>query len=360
MTAGHMENQNDWHWQMAHRVHSIETLRKRFSPEHERLSALNKVSKKLSWAVTPYYLSLIQAKGWDDPIGRQCLPDVQEINDKHGEDDPLQEAMSMPVPGLIHRYPDRCLVLATRVCAVYCRHCNRRHLWGKKPQSLSMRAWQGILSYIRQNQEIREVILSGGDPLTMADDILDRMLGDIRDIPHVEILRIGSRMPVVMPMRITRDLCTILGRHRPLWLNTQFNHPLEITPQSTRACEMILQKAIPVSSQTVLLRGVNDSFEILRELFYGLQRISVRPYYLFHCDPVRGADHFRTEIEDGLSIMNHLWKSCSGLCLPRYIIDRPEGKMLLDHSSEGKKGGLMDYPGARLKPDNWIHRSHTG
>lgn len=333
MTARQMENLNDWRWQMAHRVHSIETLRKRISLEREQLFALNKVSEKLPWAITPYFLSLIQAKGRDnDPIGHQCLPDAQEIIDKRGVDDPLREAMSMPVPGLIHRYPDRCLVLATRVCAVYCRHCNRRYLWSKKPQSLSQSTWQGILFYIRQNPEIREVILSGGDPLTMADDILDKMLGDIRDIPHVEILRIGSRVPVVMPMRITRDLCTILGRHRPLWLNTQFNHPFEITKQSTRACEMILEKAIPVSSQTVLLRGVNDSFEILRELFYGLQRISVRPYYLFHCDPVRGVDHFRTDIEAGLSIMNRLWKSCSGLCLPRYIIDRPEGKTLL-HST---------------------------
>jgi len=330
MTAQTRVGHRDWHWQMAHRIRGIEDLHRYGSIGVGHLSASARVSETYPIAITSYYLSLIQGSGLDHPIGKQCLPDPREIDNVRGEKDPLQEGRNMPVPGLVHRYPDRCLVLVTRVCAVNCRHCNRKHLWSKSPRTISRRMWQGILSYIGQNKNLREVIISGGDPLTLSDDLLDGLLGDLRKIHHVEVIRIGSRTPVVMPMRITRGLCGMLKRHRPLWLNTQFNHPLEITPQSAKACERLLESVIPVSSQTVLLRDVNDRFEVLKELFYGLQKISVRPYYLFHCDPVRGAWHFQTDIRDGLLIMENLWKSCSGLCLPRYILDRAEGKTALD------------------------------
>jgi lysine 2,3-aminomutase len=216
--------------------------------------------------------------------------------------------------------------MATHACAVYCRHCNRKRLWENKP-SAGMQAYlQPRIAYIRQRKDIREVIVSGGDPLTLSDHALARILESLRAIGHVEVLRIGSRIPVVMPMRITSALCKMLRKYRPLWFNTQFNHPREITSDAARSCEMLLEAGIPVSNQSVLLRGVNDSRDVMRELLYGLQRISVRPYYLFQCDPVRGTDHFRVDIRRGLDIMQELQCSMSGLCMPRYVVDLPGGR----------------------------------
>ncbi len=230
----------------------------------------------------------------------------------------------MPGPGLIHRYPDRGLILAARSCAVLCRHCNRKRLWSRPAPRLPRSVRFGpMFRYIAQTPSIREVILSGGDPLTLGDGTIDWLLGNLRAIPHVEVLRIGSRMPVVLPMRITPDLCGILKRHRPLWFNTQFNAPGELTPEAASACERILLAGIPLSSQAVLLRGVNDSEATLETLYNGLQRMGVRPYYLFQCDPVRGTDLFRVDEERGAAIMGRLWSRLSGLCLPRYVRDDP-------------------------------------
>ncbi|MBN1829261.1 MAG: KamA family radical SAM protein [Deltaproteobacteria bacterium] len=278
-------------------------------------------------AVTPYYLSLIDDSSAGDPIAAQCLPDLRETDLQLGGcEDPLDEERSMAVPGLIHRYPDRCLVTVTSRCAVYCRHCNRKRRWQQGERDASPAEMEAWTDYVRKRPNVREVLLSGGDPFTIDLEKLDRLLHDFRSIGHVEILRIGTRMPVTMPVGIDDDLASALRRHRPLWISTQFNHPQEITDEAAEACERLLRAGIPIVNQSVLLRGVNDDYDTMRELLYGLERISVKPYYLFQCEPVMGAMHFRVERRKGVEMMDRLWGSVSGLCIPRFVYDLPGGR----------------------------------
>ncbi|HPX55926.1 MAG TPA: KamA family radical SAM protein [Syntrophales bacterium] len=318
---------NSWRWQFAHRLKSPELLPEAFFETAEERKGILEVSAYYPFRVTPYYLGLMETARAADPVRIQCIPQRRELDHADGCDpDPLGEGAAMPVPGLIHRYPDRCLVLVHPLCAVHCRHCNRKRFWGSGPGRSEQDRFGRMVDYVRANRRIREVIFSGGDPLTLGDRKLDALLGAFRGIPHVDVLRIGSRMPVVLPMRITGALCRVLARHRPLWFNTQFNHVNEITKEAARACEMLLQTGIPVSNQSVLLRGVNDSFEAMRDLLYGLQRISVRPYYLFQCEPVAGAGHFRVKVGVGKTVMERIWRECSGLCQPSYVIDTIAGR----------------------------------
>jgi lysine 2,3-aminomutase len=327
---------DDWRWQMHNRLHSLEHLAAFLNMPLRSVEFYKPVVNAYPFAVTPYYLSLLNVAREDDPLCRQWFPDPLELEYRAGEtDDPLGEELAMPVPGLIHRYPDRCLAIVSSRCAVYCRHCNRKRMWSNnKPEKMRERL-QRMVDYVARTVAIREVILSGGDPLLLSDTLLEWLLGRIRAIPHVEVIRIGSRVPVTLPMRITPKFCAMLKRHRPLWFNTQFNHEREITIASARACEMLLMAGIPVSSQSVLLKGINDDYETMRDLLCGLERISVRPYYLFQCDPVCGANHFRVEIQKGVKMMNRLRENISGLCLPRYVQDSPGscGKVSLDTSS---------------------------
>jgi lysine 2,3-aminomutase len=317
---------NDWKWQFRNRVRSLRQLASAMNRPVASLAACGPVLRTYPVAITPYYLSLLDPADENDPLRRQCFPDPRELTfSLGGVPDPLDEERDMPVPGLIHRYPDRCLAIVTGTCAVYCRHCNRKRLWCKDQPGRTRERLQAMVDYVARTPALREVIISGGDPLLISERLLDWFLGALRAIPHVEVLRIGSRTPVTLPMRITPELCAMLKRHRPLWFNTQFNHAFEITEESTRACEMLLAAGIPVGNQSVLLRGVNDDYESMRSLLYGLERISVRPYYLFQCDPVRGTDHFRADIRKGMEIMERLWHNVSGLCLPRYVLDCPGG-----------------------------------
>ena len=317
---------NDWKWQFRNRVRSLNGLACLMGVTVASLSAWKEVLKIYPVVISPYYLSLFDCRDSNDPLRRQCFPDSQEIHFSiGGVDDPLAEERDMPVDGLIHRYSDRCLAIITGTCAVYCRHCNRKRLWTRDVKSSKARL-QAMVDYVASTPELREVIVSGGDPLLISEDMLDWFLGALRAIKHVEVLRIGSRVPVTLPMRITKGLCGMLRKHRPLWLNTQFNHPREITPDSAKACEMLLEAGIPVSNQSVLLKGINDDYQTMKELLYGLERVSVRPYYLFQCDPVRGTDHFRTDIWVGMEIMEKLWRNVSGLCLPRFVLDTPGGR----------------------------------
>lgn len=328
-----MTEWHDWRWQSRNRVRSLEGLAGVLKRPVSRLTPLKPVIRRYPLAITPYYLSLLDVSDENDPLRRQCFPDPRELGfSLGGVPDPLGEERTMPVPGLIHRYPDRCLAIVTGACAVYCRHCNRKRMWREKRLPGGWERLRAMVEYVARTPSVREVIVSGGDPLMIPDGRLDRFLGELRAIPHVEVLRIGSRAPVAMPMRITPELCALLKRHRPLWFNTQFNHGREITAESARACEMLLMAGIPVSNQSVLLRGVNDDYETMRELLCGLERISVRPYYLFQCDPVSGTDHFRVEIGKGVEIMENLRRSVSGLCLPRYVLDCPGrgGKISLE------------------------------
>ncbi len=317
----------DWKWQYNNRIQTITQLAGCFNVAPAKLEECRNVARYYPFSITPYYFSLINAADENDPIRLQCFPDQKETNfSLGGITDPLEEERDMPVSGLVHRYPDRCVAVITNICATYCRHCNRKRLWKIDAMECNRGYLRRMIDYISRTSHVREVIVSGGDPLTMKESTLEWFLGSLRSIPHVEVLRVGSRIPAVMPMRITRQLCSMLRKYRPLWFNTQFNHPNEITPEAERACEMLLEAGVPVSNQSVLLRGINDNYETMRDLLYRLQRISVRPYYLFHCDPVKGADHFRTDILSGISIMEKLWRNISGLCIPQYVYDVPGGK----------------------------------
>jgi len=282
---------------------------------------------RYQYAIPPYYLSLIDWSNPADPIRKQCVPDLRELTFSmpDSEEDPLREEEHMAVPGLIHRYPDRVLAMITSRCAMYCRHCNRKRTWNRgRPRGEGPDLGR-MVQYVAGNPGIREVIVSGGDPLLVNPRVLDGFLGALRRLSHVEVLRIGTRVPVVLPMRITSKLCRMLAGHRPLWINTQFNHPREITPESAAACDRLLLAGLPVSNQAVLLKGVNDRFDVLRNLFQGLQSIMVRPYYLFHCEPVRGVEYFRSDLSAGIGIMEALWGRTAGLCIPHYVVDLPKG-----------------------------------
>jgi lysine 2,3-aminomutase len=325
-------NWRDWRWQYRKRIHVPEQLSALLGRSPASFSGYMRLLSFYPFCITPYYLSLMDPDDENNPLRKQCFPDLQELDfSTGGVVDPLGEERNMPVPGLVHRYPDRCLTIVTNVCAVYCRYCNRKRRWGKGLCPATKEELQAMIDYISKTPGIREVIVSGGDPLTLDEDTLDWFFGQIRALPHIEVIRVGSRIPVVLPWRITKKLCAMLRRHRPLWFNTQFNHALEITAESARACAMLLDAGIPLSNQSVLLKGINDTYEALHSLFCGLQKIGVRPYYLFQCDAVAGTGHFRVEMDTGVEIMEKLRKTISGLCLPRYVLDTPgnEGKITL-------------------------------
>lgn len=298
---------------------------------------VREVTEKYPLRITPYYLGLIKDAG--DPIWRQCVPDVRELLDDKQLVDPLEEERLSPVPGLIHRYPDRVVWLVSPVCAVYCRFCMRKRSVGCTGISASLDGWEHALEYIAGNGQIRDVILSGGDPLLLVDDLLDGMLSRLQKIPHVEIIRIGTRAPVTLPERITPKLCRMLKSHHPLFINTHFNHPLEITRESSLACERLANAGIPLGNQTVLLRGVNDAPPVIKRLMQQLLSIRVRPYYIHQMDLVRGTGHFRTRVGRGIEIMEGLRGHTSGLATPYFVIDLPGGK--------GKVPIIPDYPERR-------------
>lgn len=309
-------------WQQSLRASLTDPLQlaSRFAIDPAPLQA---VARRYPLRITPYYLDLLEGPG--DPLWRQCVPDLAELEVDGLLADPLSEAHLSPVPGLIHRYPDRALILTTATCAVYCRFCTRKRAIGCGAGSPAP-DFTAALAYIAGTPALREVILSGGDPLLLDDERLDDLLGRLRAIPHVETIRIHSRVPVVLPERITEQLCSILGRHHPLYLNTHFNHPRELTPAAAAACGRLAAAGIPLGNQSVLLRGVNDDAETLRTLFRGLLRLRVRPYYLHHGDLVAGTAHLRTTIESGLSLVAALRNTLPGMAIPQYVIDLPGGR----------------------------------
>ena len=289
-----------------------------------RAAELEVVSDVFPFQVTPYYANLIRYQG--DSVWKQCMPDIQELNDDEQLADPLSELSLSPVPGLIHRYPDRVVLLVSNRCPVYCRFCMRKRHVGEGDAPLSRDELDRALAYIAENPAIRDVILSGGDPLMLDDKSLSHILSRLRKIPHVSIIRIGTRVPVTLPERVTSDLCTILKRFHPLYINTHFNHPDEITSASANACDLLADAGIALGNQTVLLRGVNNSLATMRELMTGLLSLRVRPYYIHQMDLVRGTGHFRTPVTEGLDIIRGLRGHISGLAVPQYVIDLPEGK----------------------------------
>jgi lysine 2,3-aminomutase len=283
---------------------------------------LCEVTARYPMLVNPYYLGLIRQKG--DAIYRQCIPDMREITNQAGLEDPLNEEGLSPVPGLTHRYPDRVLFLISSRCATYCRFCNRKRKVGRASMVTKETIREGLF-YIQGHREIRDVLLSGGDPLLLGDKELFRILSELRNMSHVEIIRIGTRVPCTLPQRVTARLTSILKKFHPLYINTHFNHPREITPEAGLACRRLVDAGIPLGCQTVLLKGVNDDMAIMKELMHKLLTIRVRPYYLFHADLAKGTSHFRTPLSQGLKIISGLQGHTSGLCVPHFAIDLPGG-----------------------------------
>ena len=308
-----------WQQMVRDSVHSVDQLVEKFGIDRTVAEGLDEFFQA---RINPYYLGLIRYPG--DPIWKQCVPDKAELDDLEGFSDPLQEDRMSPVPNITHRYPDRALFLTTSQCGMYCRFCTRKRKVGNSDK-ISMKELESAFKYLEQHTEIRDVIMSGGDPLMLTDVMLEKILKRLRQIPHIEIIRIGSKMPCVLPHRITPKLVEMIKKYHPVYVNTHFNHPWEITPESTKACEMLANAGIPVSNQAVLMRGVNDDAEVMRELFTKLLKIRVRPYYLYMADETRGANHFRTSLETGLEIMQKLRGYTSGLAIPHFVIDAPGG-----------------------------------
>ncbi|MDT8336456.1 MAG: glutamate 2,3-aminomutase [Candidatus Izemoplasmatales bacterium] len=320
------KNWNDWQWQLANRINDIEVLQHFFSFTEKEIDDIKKVSIKFRWAISPYYLSLINPNDKYDPIKLMSVPTSLELLESSASLDPMAEEYTNPSGAITRRYPDRLIINVTNECAMYCRHCQRRRNIGDKDLVKSKKVLLESFNYIRNNKEIRDVLITGGDPLTMTDNLLEWILQEIRNIPHVEIIRIGTRVPVTMPQRITDKLVKMLSKYHPLYINTQFNHPMEITYDSKIACEKLANAGIPLGNQAVLLNGINNDKFVMKCLNQELLKIRVKPYYIFHAKKVKGTTHFNTSVADGLEIMEHLRGFTSGLAIPTYIINAPKGK----------------------------------
>lgn len=317
---------NDWHWQYQNLVTTPEEFVELFPEFESEVDEIRSTLGKYKFASTPYYLSLIDPKNQEDPIKLQAVPSPLEMEIDQGVDlrDPLAEDRDMPVPGLVHRYPDRVLFLITEICTVYCRFCTRRRVILEKESHIERQIDTNI-DYIRKHPEIHDVIISGGDALVVGESLLERVLKGLREIPHVYVIRIGSRIPPVCPMRITPELVTMIKKYQPVYFMTHFNHPFEITEEAKKACALLVDNGIPVLNQTVLLRKINSCPFIMRQLCYDLIRMRVKPYYLYQCDLSEGISHFRTPVSMGIEIMESLRGHISGLAIPTYVIDAPGG-----------------------------------
>lgn len=316
---------NDWRWQLKHRVTTLAELEGLLDLTDAERRGLRAAPGLFRVGITPYYLSLIDPAHPFCPVRLQVIPTDDEVVRSGGEyRDPLGEDALSPVTGIVHRYPDRVLLLALDRCAIYCRHCNRRRLVGQE-SPISQKDLDAAIDYIRGNPNIRDVLISGGDPLTLSTDRLEGVLARVRAVPHVDIIRIGTRVPVCLPMRVDAELCAMLRRYHPLYVNTHFNHPKELTPEAKRACEQLADAGIPLGNQAVLLRRVNSSARTLEALFRGLLRMRVRPYYLFQGDPVYGTDHLRTPVGAGIEIMDQLRGRVTGMAMPHLVLDAPGG-----------------------------------
>ncbi len=343
---------NNWHWQISHRIQTILQLRRFLDLSSEETDALGNLSVKLPLGITPYYMSLISREDPDSPLRKTVVPTVHEFFKAPEEaDDPLCEDHQSPVSGLVHRYPDRVLLLAHDFCSTYCRYCTRSRVVGHGRLYPNRVRLEKAMDYIRANAQIRDVLISGGDPLTLSDARLDWILSKLREIPHVEIIRIGTKVPAVLPQRITPQLVRMLRRHHPIWMSLHFTHPDECTPEAYRACAMLADAGIPLNSQTVLLAGINDTLDTMTDLVHQLLKMRVRPYYLYQCDPISGSSHFRTPVEKGLEIIKGLRGFTSGYAVPTYVIDAPGGG--------GKIPVMPDYVMGRTR-SKWILRNYEG
>ncbi len=348
----------DWTWQVRNRVTTVDALKEIVNLTPEEEEGVAQSLKVLRMAISPYFAMLMDPNDPHDPIRMQAVPTVKELEFSESDmEDPLFEDIDSPVHGLTHRYPDRVLFLITDMCANYCRHCTRRRLAGQEDHARDKASIDAAIKYIKEHEEVRDVLLSGGDPLLVSDAFLEDIIKRLKAIDHVEIVRIGSRTPVTLPMRITPELCKMLAKYHPIWLNTHFNHPKEITPESKAAVERLADHGIPVGNQTVLLKGINDCPTIMKKLVQELVKIRCRPYYFYQCDLSRGIEHFRTSVEKGLEIAEALRGHTSGFSVPTFILDAPGGggkiplapQYLISMSDKrvvlrNYEGGVFSYP----------------
>lgn len=341
----------DWRWQMRHRLHRLDQFEKLLSLTPAERVGLTMASQRFAVAVTPHFAALMDSEDPNCPIRKQVIPREEELVAAPGDlVDPCGEDQHMVVEGLVHRYPDRVLLLAQDACAAYCRYCTRSRLVAQGDLNALPKRLEAILDYLHAHPEVRDVLISGGDPLLFSDDRLDALLSAVRSVPSVEFVRLGSRVPGFLPQRITPELAAILRRHR-VWLSLHFSHPRELTSEVARACDILADSGIPLGSQTVLLAGVNDDAETLRALFTGLLRLRVRPYYLYQCDPVLGTSHLRTSIAKGLEIMGQLRGFTTGYAVPTYVVDAPGG---------GGKIPLQPQTVVSHDGDTWALRNWAG
>lgn len=328
------EDWDDWVWQLRHRISDVEMLSQFVRLDETDKRVIREVSEKYRWAATPYFISLMDPENREDAINQLAVPSVHE-NDPEGVLDPMGEEYTSPAPCITRRYPNRLIINVTSACASFCRHCQRRRLIGETDNVQDTSHLNEAIAYIRENREIRDVLITGGDPFMLRDEVLEGIISRIRDIPHVEIIRVGTRTPAAMPQRITDDLVNMLKKYHPLYVNIQFDHPRELTPEAVEACRKMADAGIPLGNQMVLLNGVNNDKHVVMLLNELLVKARVRPYYIFHPKQVKGTRHFGCTIEEGLAIMDYLRGRSSGLSIPQYIINAPGGL--------GKTPLLPDY-----------------
>lgn len=346
------EEWNDWKWQVANRITTVEQLKKiiNLTPDEEK--QIGETLKSFRLGITPYYASLMDADDPKCPVRMQAVPVISETHRSAADmEDPLHEDEDSPAPGLTHRYPDRVLFLITDQCSMYCRHCTRRRLAGEKDGARSVDDINKCIEYIKNTPQVRDVVLSGGDCLLENDQVLEYIISELRKIPHVEIIRLGTRTPVVMPQRITDDLVNMLKKYHPIWLNTHFNHIKEMTPEAMEALRKLADAGLPLGNQSVLLRGVNDCPHIMRDLVHALVKNRVRPYYIYQCDLSLGIEHFRTSVSKGIEIIESLRGHTSGYAVPTFVVDAPGG---------GGKIPVMPQYIISQSPDKVILRNYEG
>ncbi|HWP96524.1 MAG TPA: glutamate 2,3-aminomutase [Syntrophomonadaceae bacterium] len=322
--GGSQKDWQNWKWQLKNRIKGSLLLSEILGLTELEQKKIDRVSKRYRWAISPYYLSLIDSNYLESPIFRQAVPDLLELA-TGGELDPMHEALTSPAPCVTRRYPDRLIINVTNQCAMYCRHCQRRRNIGEVDSQSCLDDLAEAIQYIASHDEIRDVLITGGDALLLNDRTLNWLLQELHQIPHLEIKRIGTRVPVTLPQRITPELCNVLRRYPPIFINTQFNHPLEITPEAKEACDRLVEAGAVLGNQAVLLRGINDDPHIMKKLNQMLLKIRVRPYYIFHAKNVQGTLHFQTSVEAGMQIMESLRGHTSGLAVPTYIVNAPGG-----------------------------------
>ena len=329
----------DWTWQMQHRVRSAAELAAFVRPSEDERQAIDALAERFRFVITPYYASLMDPDDPACPIRRQVVPRLAELEDRAGLADPLDEVAHSPVKNVVRVYPDRIAFCVNNECALYCRYCLRKRMVGEPEWAMKKGELQVALDWIRATPAIRDVLLTGGDPLVFSDDKLGWLLGELRAIPHVEVIRLGTRLPVTLPYRVTDALCRLLERHHPIWVNTHFNHPKELTADAAEAVDKLTRAGCPVGNQGVLLRGINDDVETMKALCEGLVRIRVRPYYCYQAQLLEGTEHFRVPIERGIELFRALRGRTSGFAIPLYVLDTPYGKVPLSHAYlRGREG----------------------